>query len=255
MGPNKVYRKNMQSKRCTKCGFIKPLGDFYNKAKPSIDKAAACKKCDNARGRAYYLKNKDKILASQQKHRANPETKVCRSIWAKMYYQKSGIKARSKVSENRYRSTPVGKAKKAISQKKYMATEKGKIARLAGGKKYRIKYRTNLKNRLNRNIGNAIYQNLKGFKRGRHWENLVKWTLQQLKNRFVQLFEPGMTWDNYGEWHIDHKIPISAFNFTKPENLDFKRCWALSNLQPMWAKENISKGAKLDKPFQPSLRV
>ena len=64
-----------------------------------------------------------------------------------------------------------------------------------------------------------------------------------------------MIWGNYGDWHIDHKIPISAFNFTKPEHEDFKRCWALSNLQPLWAKDNISKNAKLEKHFQPSLAI
>jgi hypothetical protein len=64
-----------------------------------------------------------------------------------------------------------------------------------------------------------------------------------------------MTWGNYGQWHVDHKIPISAFNYETPDDIDFKRCWALKNLRPMWAKENISKGAKLDKPFQPALAL
>ena len=67
----------------------------------------------------------------------------------------------------------------------------------------------------------------------------------------------GMTWETHGKygWHIDHKIPISAFNFESPKDLDFKKCWALINLQPMWAKENIRKGAKVEKPFQPSLTI
>ena len=41
--------------------------------------------------------------------------------------------------------------------------------------------------------------------------------------------------------------------FTKPEHEDFKKCWSLDNLQQMWAKENMIKGANLEKPFQPSL--
>jgi hypothetical protein len=68
-------------------------------------------------------------------------------------------------------------------------------------------------------------------------------------------FLPGMSWENMGEWHIDHKIPIAAFNFEKPEDIDFKRCWALKNLQPLWKSENCIKGAKIDKPFQPSLNL
>ena len=64
-----------------------------------------------------------------------------------------------------------------------------------------------------------------------------------------------MTWDNYGKWHIDHIVPISVFNYTKTEHEDFKRCWALGNLRPLWAFDNISKGAKLEKHFQPYLEL
>ena len=55
----------------------------------------------------------------------------------------------------------------------------------------------------------------------------------------------GMTWENYGEWHVDHKLPITSFNFTTVFDDDFKKCWALDNLQPMWGNENISKSNKI----------
>jgi len=45
-------------------------------------------------------------------------------------------------------------------------------------------------------------------------------------------------------WHIDHIRPISAFSFTVPEDPEFKECWALNNLQPLWAFDNLSKGGK-----------
>ena len=51
-----------------------------------------------------------------------------------------------------------------------------------------------------------------------------------------------MSWDNAGEWHIDHIIPDSWFNYKSIEDQQFKDCWALNNLQPMWKLENISKG-------------
>lgn len=47
----------------------------------------------------------------------------------------------------------------------------------------------------------------------------------------------------------------AAFNFSSPEHIDFKKCWSLENLQPMWGKENAAKRDKLSKPFQPSLRL
>jgi hypothetical protein len=58
------------------------------------------------------------------------------------------------------------------------------------------------------------------------------------------LFQEGMTWENYGEWHIDHRIPKSWFNFATINDPEFIKCWDLSNLKPMWASENIAKGNK-----------
>ena len=67
----------------------------------------------------------------------------------------------------------------------------------------------------------------------------------------------GHTWTDFleGDFHIDHIIPCAAFNFQSPEDPDFKRCWALSNLQLLPAEENLKKGAKLLQPFQPSLAL
>lgn len=64
-----------------------------------------------------------------------------------------------------------------------------------------------------------------------------------------------MSWEKLPEIHIDHKIPLAVFNFNTAEDCDFKRAWALENLQPLWAKDNLSKGAKLENPFQPSLLI
>ena len=107
------------------------------------------------------------------------------------------------------------------------------------------------------NISRCIRQSLNLFKTksGAHWEELVGYGRQDLIKHIEKQFKPGMSWDNYGEWHLDHIIPQSAFNFTDVNHIDFKRCWALKNLQPLWADENISKHNKLKKPFQPSLAI
>ena len=64
-------------------------------------------------------------------------------------------------------------------------------------------------------------------------ENLV----QHLENQFVD----GMTWENKGKWHIDHIRPVSSFNYNSMEDPGFKECWGLSNLRPLWAKDNLKK--------------
>lgn len=119
------------------------------------------------------------------------------------------------------------------------------------------KRRTDLKYNLNRRMVSAIGKSLKGNKAGRSWESLVGYTLKDLIKHLQKTLPKGYTWQDYfnGKLHIDHIIPISAFNFTKPEHLDFKKCWALSNLQILTAKENIMKHTKLSKPFQPALQI
>jgi len=84
--------------------------------------------------------------------------------------------------------------------------------------------------RLNCSIRRLINLSLNGNKAGRSWEGLVGYSIDQLKIHLEKQFTDGMIWANYGKWHIDHKIPISAFNFKNPEDIDFRRCWALSNL-------------------------
>ena len=82
-------------------------------------------------------------------------------------------------------------------------------------------------------------------KKCRHWETLVSYTLKELKQNLENQFKEGMNWQNMGKWHIDHRRPISNFNFTSYEDEDFKKCWGLDNLQPLWAKENLSKNNKI----------
>ena len=122
-------------------------------------------------------------------------------------------------------------------------------------KKRNERARTDPGFRLNERIRKRIYFSILGRKNGRHWEHLVGYALAQLRAHLQKRFKPGMNWENYGKWHVDHIIPISAHNFSKPEHPDFKRCWALSNLQPLWGPENQSKGAKIERHFQPNLQL
>jgi len=93
------------------------------------------------------------------------------------------------------------------------------------------------------NIGNAIYKALRSNKAGRGWESLVGYTLDDLMGHLGKQFDDKMTWNNYGPyWHIDHRIPKSWFEYSSPQDLAFKECWALKNLQPKEAFANLGKG-------------
>lgn len=102
-----------------------------------------------------------------------------------------------------------------------------------------------------------MYHTLRHVKAGRKWQDLVAYSIDDLRQHIEKLFIKGMTWDLFmqGQIHIDHIIPITAFNYTEPQDIDFKKCWALKNLRPMWALDNIRKGNSLCKPFQPSLCI
>lgn len=95
--------------------------------------------------------------------------------------------------------------------------------------------------RLSNNLRGGMHHALKGKKGFRKWEDLVGYTLQDLINHLTPLLGEGMTWENYGKWHIDHKIPKSWFRYESADDPKFKECWALSNLQPLWAKDNVRK--------------
>jgi len=116
-------------------------------------------------------------------------------------------------------------------------------------------YLNSLRYKMNRRIRRAIRRSLNKGKEGGKWESLVGYTAVQLVKHIESQFKDGMTWSLFfeGKIHIDHKIPVSKHNFEKPEDEDFKRCWALNNLQPLWAIDNIVKNNSIDKPFQPSL--
>ncbi len=131
--------------------------------------------------------------------------------------------------------------------------EKFTIVGSIGARLVRFRYRR--KNKLRRNISKAILRSLKGGKKGNDWEILVGYGKYDLIAHLEAQFTEGMSWGNYGKWHVDHIIPQSRFNFNSYNDIDFKRCWSLSNLQPLWAIDNTNKSDLIDKPFQPSLAI
>ena len=79
-----------------------------------------------------------------------------------------------------------------------------------------------------------------GIKKCYKTQEVLGYTVKELKEHIEKQFKPGMTWDNYGEWHIDHIVPISLAKKLQ-EGIELSR---LENLQPLWAEENLIKGNK-----------
>lgn len=247
----------IKTKICTKCKIEKALKEFRKSKYGPFGVTAECKICLNVRNKTYYETNKKRISACQKTdYKANKSKFVFRN---KIYYESH--KKKSKIQCKAYREMHKGERK--IYDEAYR--RKNKKRRKAYDDTHRIRINICQSKRrkadpafkLNCCISNAIRISLKGNKAGKHWELLVGYTLEKLKKHLEKQFINGMIWENYGKegWEIDHIIPISVFNFTKSEHSDFKKCWALKNLQPLWAKENVVKSNKLTKHFQPSLLI
>jgi hypothetical protein len=204
-------------KRCRKCGEVKALNDFYKRDGAKDEHRNDCKWCSKKDRSLRYLSNAPKEKIAMKKWEAGHRDKV------NVSHRKWGINNPKRLSEIR--------------------------------KKYDDKKRNTLKGKLNAHITYGIWRSLKGLKKGCHWEDLVGYTVDQLKSHLEKQFLPGMSWENYGKWHIDHKIPVAVFNITSFQDIDFHKCWALDNLQPMWKIDNLKKHKKLFKPFQPSLAM
>jgi hypothetical protein len=87
----------------------------------------------------------------------------------------------------------------------------------------------------------GIKNSLRDGKAGRSWESLVGYTVEDLMRHLERQFLSGMTWENRGDWHIDHIVPLKCFQFETPVEPDFRAAWALTNLRPLWELDNLKK--------------
>lgn len=111
---------------------------------------------------------------------------------------------------------------------------RAQAVRYAQDHQYRVV--VTLRNSVNRYVGQKSTTG-----RGRTFD-LVGCSPLELCKHLADKFLPGMTWENHGEWHIDHIRPCASFDLTDPEQQ--KQCFHFSNLQPLWAVDNLRKNAK-----------
>ena len=84
---------------------------------------------------------------------------------------------------------------------------------------------------------------LRGHSKSDSTINMLGCTINELWKHLESTFKPGMTKENHGLWHVDHIIPCSSFDLSNPK--EQARCFHYSNLQALWAHENLSKGSKV----------
>jgi hypothetical protein len=100
-----------------------------------------------------------------------------------------------------------------------------------------------LNNRILHCLRTRINMSIKRNSKSESTIELLGCSVEFLKQHLESKFKSGMSWDNYGKWHIDHIIPCASFDLSKPN--EQRKCFNYTNLQPLWAIENIIKSNKI----------
>ena len=185
----------------------------------------------NANNREFYDLNKESELNRKKNYYKNNKEKVKKRNLKWKFSNKEKINEASKIA----RQDP-----------------KNKIRKRELGKLYYHK------NKLRKIIKSVINQALKGKKNGKSITKYLNYTIQDLNKHINDQFESWMNWNNHGiynsknwndndastwTWQLDHIIPHSTFKYVSMEDQEFKDCWALSNLRPYSAKQNVLDGS------------
>jgi len=213
----------LPEKKCSKCGEVKPLDDFYKQpgltgARGADGRGGKCKECAKAYGQA-----RRKRLG--EKHRQR-KMELYYENWERYrgYVDKDKVRAYNKMYRETHR------------EEKYQRHKE----RLDNDVEYKLRHYTSV------GIHRALTRNA-GGKDGESVMKYLPYTTAELKEHIEKQFEPWMTWENHGRdgWHIDHIIPQSKLPYDSMSHPNFQKCWALENLQPLEAIENIKKGNRL----------
>lgn len=193
-------------KICFDCKIEKDKGEFGTHSDRKDGLQSHCKDCSKLRWQKRYnssYKEKHKKLANN-------------------YYQKNKEKVKKQTNEYYHKNKEKLRPSRSAYQKRKMAEDP--------------------KFRLCRRLRNRLYYALlkKSWKKDTRFSKYIGCSLEELRIHIESLFLLGMTWENMGLWHIDHKIALVS---AQTEEELYKLCH-YSNLQPLWAKDNLIKGSK-----------
>ncbi len=207
-------------KKCSKCGKIKMLIEFYSNKSQKDGYDYYCNKCRKMCDTSYYVKNKFKIKEYNKKHKK--EKAIYDKNYRKNHREEKFLYYKKYYKEN--------KEELVIYHKKYIK------------KWMSYKRKTDINFKLLDTLRNRINKALKNnYKKSKTTKQLLDCTIQKVRAYLQKQFTSKMSWKNYGSyWEIDHIKPCCKFDLTKLS--EQKKCFHYTNLQPLTAKENRVKG-------------
>lgn len=231
-------------KSCTKCGEVKPLSEFYKKSASRDGHHPNCKACCRLVAKAYFEKSPEKVQQSRKAWKIKNPEKV--KLEFKRYYDKNKDEQVARVIK--YHNDNVEKRKAYRAGRIDHFNAKRRENRLLFPEKHRERDKSRNQsptqkciNFMRKTQGRAAV----GDSWSKRTEELLGYSRHELRLHLERQFTGGMNWENYGKWHIDHIIPLSSFGIERVNSDEFKLASALSNIQPLWSKDNLSKGSRI----------
>ena len=236
------FRIEESGRECIACRTFKAWAEF-NKGTGSHGHDNRCRECTKAYRRSPEYRERSR--QRQEKRLANQIEREKQNERMRVYHHRPDVIEKLQTPEARRSRSEYGK-------KYWMERGRERVRSMSPEEKQELNRRANIRmrkflsdprNRMSNRMSCAVKRLLHGQKKGRHWEDLVGYTIDDLRAHLERLWEPDMTWENYGKsgWHIDHVKPITAFRYDSYEDADFKTCWALENLMPRWCTTEIAK--------------
>ena len=166
---------------------------------------------------------------------------ICKHGHLDVHYVNGGCKTCCAEKKRRWRAANPQESRRRVKQWQAANKTSYDAAKLVSHKKRReTDMGFNLTLRLRRRLNGALHR--AGGTAAASTKQLLGCTTEELRSFLEAQFVDGMSWTNYGQWHVDHIRPCASFDLTDPAQQ--RECFHFSNLQPLWAEENLSKGDK-----------
>lgn len=237
-------------KTCNKCQQSLALSEFPTRTNNngSTSLRAECKVCWKARKQGDYIKNKGAALQVAAERRASDvyrqyleATREQRKAYKAKYRRQAGVPTiEEQKAQTRARAEARARAKE--QQRPHDAhvrewrSDSARYAKWCYQHDPRYAMYQRLKRWMHKHLGDKLPS--------RKWSQHLGYTPEELRQHLERQFAKGMGWHNKGDWHIDHIRPVSSFDITGVDSPEFRECFGLANLRPVWATENLRKGAR-----------
>ena len=229
-------------KKCKKCDESKPLNDYHKNSATKDGHQTICKSCIAISNKKWYYENHERNLEVRRNwDRENKEhRKQYAKKWRKENREKNIIYAREYRKNNKDK---VNKYRKWYYENGPNSPKNNLEKRARETKRKRDKRNTDPLYRTQCNIRRRVCEIFakNNLKKPRKTEHLVGCSWETAMKHLEKQFVDGMSWDNRHLWHVDHIIPL---DIAKTEDEIIKLCH-YTNLQPLWAADNIAKSNKL----------